>query len=676
MISVDVGGTFTDVVAMEAGKVRVKKVPTTPDAREKGVLEGLSILGVNDKKIFNHASTAGINAILTRDLPKIGFLTTFGHHDILDMGRGWRPWDAQTDPHWRRSFGDAMRPLVPRYLRRGIRQRTLGSGEVMLDLDVAQAKEELEILKRQGIEGVAICLINAYANGEPERQLRDLAKEVLGDVAVSISSEVSPLAKEFTRASTTVIDTFMKLIFRKYIDGLIQGAEKLGFRGSTNLADCAAMLIPWEFSMLKPFRNIYSGPAAGTVSSAYFGNLIDEDHLICCDIGGTSCDISLVRGGRPTVRTEFEIEPDLVVNTLANEIFTIGAGGGSIVHVSPTGQLTVGPDSVGADPGPACYGKGGKTLTVTDLCLLIGILDAGEFLGGEMAIHPELAEQAVKRLDIKLTDDEKVRYSYALTLYNISEGIVDVCVSLGVDPREYSLVAYGSAGPMLLPPLMEELRVKRVIVPPHPGAFSALGLLSSDLVFTNERTAYTILTPDKAEAIDMVYQELEEEMFRQIGKREGMEVERTFDGMYAGQTSTTSLIPVPPGKITAKTIEQMIGNYNDEYEKRAGNKFEYIPVMGVNYRCRIVSPLPKAEYQELPARTGGKPEVKRKRVLSYLKNAKGSEIEVAEFEREELMRGDTIEGPAVIREPMSTTHILERQKATIGKYGEIRIEMR
>jgi len=174
----------------------------------------------------------------------------------------------------------------------------------------------------------------------------------------------------------------------------------------------------------------------------------------------------------------------------------------------------------------------------------------------------------------------------------------------------------------------------------------------------------------------MVYQELEEEMFRQIGKREGMEVERTFDGMYAGQTSTTSLIPVPLAKITAKTIEQMIGNYNDEYEKRAGNKFEYIPVMGVNYRCRIMSPLPKAEYQELPARTRGKPDVKRKRVLSYLKNAKGSEIEVAEFEREELMRGDTIEGPAVIREPMSTTHILEGQKATIGKYGEIRIEMR
>ena len=676
MISVDVGGTFTDVVAMEAGRVRVKKVPTTPDAREEAVLEGLRVLRIEDKKTFNHASTAGLNAILTRQFPRIGFLTTFGHHDILDMGRGWRPWDAQTDPNWRRSFGDAGRPLVPRYLRRGIRERVLSSGEVFLDLDVSQAKEELEILKRQQIEGIAICLINAYANGEHERQLRSLAKEVLGDIAISISSEVSPLAKEFTRASTTVIDTIMKLIFRKYLDNLIRGTEKLGFGGSTHLADCAAMLIPWEFSMLKPFRNIYSGPAAGTVSCAYFGNLINKNNLICCDIGGTSCDISLVREGRPTVRTEFEIEPDLVVNTLANEIFTLGAGGGSIVHVTPAGQLMVGPESVGADPGPACYNKGGKVLTVTDLCLLIGILDPSGLLGGEIALAPELAMDAVKRLSIKLADDEKIRYSYALTLYNISEGIVNVCISLGVDPREYSLIAYGSAGPMLLPPLMEDLKVRCVIVPPSPGAFSALGLLSSDLVFTNERTAYTVLTPEKAEAIDEVYKELEEEMFKQIGNRDGMEVERTFDGMYSGQTWSTSLIPVPSGRISGETVEQMIANYNDEYEKRAGNKFEYLPVVGVNYRCRIRSHLPKVEYEEIPTRTKGKPEVKRKRLFSYLKDAEHNDIEVEEYDRRELLCGDILEGPAIIREAMSTTHIVKGQKATIGKYGEIYVEWR
>jgi N-methylhydantoinase A len=676
MISVDVGGTFTDVVAMEAQKVRVKKVPTTLAAREEAVLEGLRVLGIKDKKIFNHASTAGLNAILTRQFPRIGFLTTFGHHDILDMGRGWRPWDAQTDPNWRRSFGDAGRPLVPRYLRRGIRERVLSSGKVFLDLDISQAREELEILKRQQIEGIAICLINAYANGEHERQLRSLAKEVLGDIAVSISSEVSPLAKEFTRASTTVIDTIMKLIFRKYLDNLIRGAEKLGFRGTTHLADCAAMLIPWEFSMLKPFRNIYSGPAAGTVSGAYFGNLINENNLICCDIGGTSCDISLVRAGKPTVRTEFEIEPDLVVNTLANEIFTLGAGGGSIVHVSPVGQLMVGPESVGADPGPACYNKGGKELTVTDLCLLIGILDPDGFLGGEIALVPEIAMDAVRRLSIKLTDDEKISYSYALTLYNISEGIVNVCISLGVDPREYSLIAYGSAGPMLLPSLMEDLKIRSVIVPPNPGAFSALGLLSSDLVFTNERTAYTVLTPDRAEDIDKVYKELEEEMLKQIGNRDGMEVERTFDGMYSGQTWSTSLVPVPSGKITGKTVEQMIANYNGEYEKRAGNKFEYLPVVGVNYRCRIISQLPKIKYEEIPVRTKGKPQVKRKKVLSYLKDAEQNDIEVKEYERKELLCGDIVEGPAIIREAMATTHVVKGQKATIGKYGEIYIEWR
>ena len=332
MISVDVGGTFTDVVAIEAGKVKVKKVPTTPEAREKGVLEGLAALGVQNKKMFNHASTAGLNAIITRVLPKIGFITTLGHRDMLDMGRGWRPKEALTDPYWRRSFGDAAKPLVPRYLRRGVRERILSTGEVLVDLDIAQAREELEILKRQNIEGVAICLINAYVNSVHEVILRDLVKDIFGDIPVSISSEVSPLAKEFTRASTTVVDTFMKLILGKYINNLVNGAEKLGFKGDTHLADCAAMLIPWKFSLLKPFRNVFSGPAAGTVSSAYFGKLINKDHLICGDIGGTSCDISIIRNNQPSVHKESEIEHDLIINTLANEIFTIGAGGGSIIQ--------------------------------------------------------------------------------------------------------------------------------------------------------------------------------------------------------------------------------------------------------------------------------------------------------------------------------------------------------
>lgn len=673
MISVDVGGTFTDVVAVEKGKVRVKKLPTSK-TREKAVLEGLAALGVKDKKTFNHASTIGLNSILTRNLPKIGFLTTWGHRDILDMGRGWRPLDALTNPSWRRSFGDAMRPLVPRYLRRGIKERILQTGEVLIDLDAAQAREELETLKRQNIEGIAICLINAYVNNDHEVRLRELVKEVLGDIPVSISSEVSPLAKEYTRASTTVVDTFMKLIMGQYVDNLLKGAEKLGFRGNTNLADCAAMLIPHKFSMQKPFRNIFSGPAAGTVSAAYFGRLINEEHLICCDIGGTTSDISIVREGKPTVRTEFEIEQDMIVNTLANEIFSIGAGGGSIVHVSPTGELLVGPESAGGDPGPACYDKGGKSLTTTDICLLIGIVDADRFMGGEMPLYPKLAREAVERLNIKLPNEEKIRFAYAVALNNIAEGITDVCVSSGVDPRDYSLLAYGSAGPMLLPALLEELRVKRVIVPPNPGAFSALGLLSTDLVFTNERTAYMVLTPDKAEKIDKVYQELEDVMIKEIGKREGIEIERTFDGMYVGQTWTTSLVSMPAGRITAETIREMIANFNTEYEKRAGNKFEYLPVMGVTYRSRIMVPLPKAPYEKVSQRQAGRPKTQRKKVLSCIKDSKGNDIEVSEYDREELMLGDVIKGPAIIREPMSTTHILEGQKAVIGKYGEIYVE--
>lgn len=670
MIGVDVGGTFTDVVSVRNGEIKTVKVPTDTINTEQGVLSGAAQVDVGDAAVFNHASTHGLNAVITRRLPKIAFLTTFGHRDILDMGRVWRPAEGAMDPSWRRSFGDASRPLVPRYLRRGIRERMLADGTTLISLDESQARQELQVLRKCGVEGVAICLINAYVNNDHEQWLRKLAQEELGDIPISISSEVSPLAKEFARASTTVIDVFMQLIYGKYTERLDSGLRDLGFSGELNFADCAAQLVRSDVAMEHPYRIVFAGPAAGTVSSAHFGNMIGAKNLLCADVGGTSCDISLVTAGEPFVNTTFELEHDLIVNALSNEVTSIGAGGGSIVSISDVGEVRVGPASAGSTPGPACYGNGGTQPTMTDVFLLMGILNAGEFAGGSMSLNQADAESAFATLDSPFEVPELVRFAFNIGIANIAEGVFSIAIQNGVDPRDYSLVAYGAAGPMMLPAVLGQTHAREVIVPPHPGLFSALGLVSSDLVYSDSRSAYTLLTADAAGTVNSVYQEMEARLREQIGDRHGdLKFVRSYDGRLSGQTWETPFIDVPDGEIDEACVEVMVANFHSAYEDRAGNRFEALPVQGVTYRLQAVIPSEKVSYPEIAGRTAGEhPTPIRHTTIKYLTD---TDLTAAEYNRSTLLAGDTITGPAVIREPLSTTFMLPEQIATIGTFGEI-----
>ncbi|WP_025778243.1 hydantoinase/oxoprolinase family protein [Brevibacterium sp. VCM10] len=674
MIAVDVGGTFTDVVGWKDGKILTTKVSTEYGDVAAPVLTGAERLGVKESTVFNHASTHGLNAVITRKLPKIGFLATEGHRDILDMGRVWRPSEAILDPGWRRSFGDASAPLVDRYLRRGIRERMLADGEALFPLDEDQAREEIEVLGRCGVTGVAICLINAYVRPAHEERLRELVREILGDVPVSISSEVSPLAKEYARASTTVVDTLMKIIYSDYTDRLGSGLRELGFSGSLNFADCAATLVPAEQAMKRPFRIVFSGPAAGTVAGAHFGGLIGTADLLCADVGGTSCDISVVTGGEPSVDTSFELEHDLVVNALANEISSIGAGGGSIVHVGANGEILVGPDSARAEPGPACFGRGGTAPTTTDTCLMVGILDPEGFAGGELEIDRSLSEAAFESLDCGFGLAQRVRYAYEMAVHTMAEGLFNVTIKNGIDPRDYTLMAFGAAGPMLLPAVMDALQCKEVVVPPSPGLFSALGLLSADQVFTVDRSAYLMLDASNAERIDEIFTEMEQELRDQAPAGAEVEYFRSMDAHLFGQSWETPFVPVPDGRLDAEAVETMLANFHDTYEARSGNRFEAMPAEGVTFRMRAVVATDKIEYPLLPQRSSGGPRATGERVLRFL----GEETEdgfaeqtAAVYPREELLAGDVIDGPAIINEDLSTTHIGAGQVATIGAYGQI-----
>jgi N-methylhydantoinase A len=671
VLGVDVGGTFTDVVSVRDGVISVTKVPSNPSDPAAPVVEGGRRLGLSGQGVFNHASTMGLNAVITRTLPKVAFLTTEGHRDMLDRGRVWRPPAAQTDTSWRRSFGDVARPLVPRYLRRGVTERLLSDGSLYLSLDEEQARAQLEVFARCNVEGVAICLINAYVNDVHERRLRELVAEVLGpQLPVSISSETSPLAKEYARASTTVIDVFMKLIFTRYAHALDDELRSSGFDGNLNFADCAATLLPWAEALEKPFRIVFAGPAAGTMSSASLGEVMGEGNLICCDVGGTSTDISLVRDGQPFVNNTFELEHDLIINALSTEISSVGAGGGSIVSISPSGDVRVGPASAGSDPGPACYGRGGTAPTITDACLLMGILDPDDFAGGELALDAQAARRAFEGLDTKLSLDERIAFAYRIAATNIAEEVANVAIRHGADPRDFSLVAYGAAGPMLLPAALELMHVPRVIVPPHPGLFSALGLLSSDLVYYDSRSAYVMLTDEQTPAIAAVFEQMERRLRERAGVgSEAGTVRRSFDGRLYGQSWETPFVEVAPGPIEAQS---MVAGFHDAYERRYGNRFEYVPVQGVSYRVELVIDSEKVEFRALES-DGRQPLPPPLRTVS-IRYLEGDALEAAEYARDSLGVGAEIAGPAVIREGLSTTLVCPRQIARVGSFGEIVIE--
>lgn len=668
MFGVDVGGTFTDVVAIVNGEIKVTKVPSVPDSPQDAVLEGARRLGVSQARVFNHASTKGLNAVITRKLPKIAFLTTEGHRDILDGGRSWRPFDKQMNPGWRRGFGDASRPLVPRYLRRGVKERLLASGEVLIELDEADARAQLELFKRCNIEGLAICLLNAYVSGVHEVRLLELAREILGDIPISVSSLTSARAKEYSRATTTVIDVMMKLVYDSYAHELDAGLRAQGFTGELNFADCTAALLPWQEALGHPYRIVFAGPAAGAASCQRLGQAMREANLICCDVGGTSTDVALIMNGAPFLNDSFEIEYDMLINALATEVSSVGAGGGSIVSVSASGDIEVGPASAGALPGPACYGRGGVLPTVTDACLLMGILQAEDFAEGQLQLEYSKAEAAFASLSSPLPFAQRVNFAWRIALNNIAEEVTNITIRHGADPRDFSLLAYGAAGPMLLAGALELLQVKQIIVPPHPGLFSALGLLSTDLVYTAARSAYLMLSEGNAEAINLMFESMEAELRGKAGPDAQVEIKRSFDGRLAGQSWETPFVDVPDGKLDAAALVRMSENFHAEYLRRNGQDFPYIPVQGVSYRVQLIEQTKKYEYRAATLQLELVPKSCGKRELRYL----SAEPVMAElYQRSELVPGMSLRGPAIVQEALCTILVMPGQELSVGSFHEL-----
>jgi N-methylhydantoinase A len=433
--------------------------------------------------------------------------------------------------------------------------------------------------------------------------------------------------------------------------------------------------MPWRDALQQPFRIVFSGPAAGTTSGARLGEALGEGNLICADVGGTSTDVSLVEDGKPFVNNTFSLEHDLIINALSTEISSVGAGGGSIVSISSAGDVVVGPASAGADPGPACYGRGGTQPTITDACLLMGILDPDGFAAGEMALDIDFARASFERLDSPLSVSERISYAFRIAVNNIAEEVTNVAIRHGVDLRDFTLLAYGAAGPMLLPAALDQLHVKRLVIPPYPGLFSALGLLATDLVYYESQSAYMVLIPEAAPEIARMFAAMERKLRGRVPEAaQGVTLRRTFDGRLLGQSWETPLVDVPDGPVDATAVEAMVANFHDAYESRYGNRFPAVPVQGVTYRVQLVVPIDKVEYQAMAAGPAAEASAARPSRTIELRHLGSAPISAPEYEREALEPGMRLGGPAIVREGLSTTFVCPGQLATVGRLGEIAIE--
>ena len=680
-IGIDVGGTFTDLVAVDecTGRFVTIKAPSTPEDQSSGLMEAVAATGIEGKDITSiiHGCTVTINAVLTRTGVKTGLLTTDGFRDVLVMGRGQRPSSAQFDPRWRRSFSDSMQPLIPRYLRRTVSERVDCDGRVFIPLNTEDVGRELAFLDKCGVEALAICLFNSYISPQHEQRLGQMARELLPHTYISVSSEVHPAFKEFPRLSTCVLNAYVGPVMDRYLSHTEERLQEFGYKGALLVMQSNGGLIVSSVVRERPVYTVQSGPVGGAVAARYIGEITGEPNLIAMDIGGTSCDVTIVTAGQNTVTPELEIEHDLMVSLPSIQVKSVGSGAGSIAWIDRLGALKVGPQSAGSMPGPACYGRGGTQATVTDALVLRGTLIPQHFLGGGMKIYPQEAGRAMgplgQHLGFNLAQTGKAVCDVLVA--SVSEAAKEISLYSGIDRGDYYMLAYGSAGPVFASEVGREIGVKGVIVPPFPGEMCAFGLVMSDLRLDWGESVVKQLGTLLVKELAAVYQRLEArvlEMFQRQGiDPDQVVLNRYFDGRYMGQTWDTFSVPVPSGEIGGACKEEMSQNFHQAHKRSWGYN---LPTYSVKLIMARVSGTAAREKPQLPhIESGGESpqEAFLEDAQVYFDREEHSTVPL--YQREKLKSGNRIKGPAIIQQRTSTTVLLHGDEAVVDTYGNLRI---
>jgi N-methylhydantoinase A len=658
-LGVDSGGTFTDICLFDddSGRVEVWKVSSTPDDPSRGIAQGLREsaarigLAPADIGYFGHGTTVATNALIQHRGAKTGLITTQGFRDLLEIGRQKRPdlYDLQADK---------PPTLVARDLRLDVPERVRHDGSVETPLDEPALRAAVRTLRAAGVEAVAVCFLYGFVRTEHEATARRILAEEFPEAFACVSHDVAPEFREYERMSTTVVNAYLGPVMRGYISRLAERLVRLGLKVSPHLTQSNGGVIGFETAARLPVRAVLSGPSTGVVAAQAVGRMAGFEDLIAFDMGGTSTDVALLRGGVCRLASEAVVH-GYPIKAPMLDIHTVGAGGGSIAFVDNGGLLKVGPRSAGASPGPVCYGNGNQEPTVTDANVVLGTLHPTHLLGGRMPVDRALALAAIGRLAERMGMDPMAAAQGILSVViaNMARAIRVVSVQRGHDPRDYTLVAFGGAGPLHAARLAKELEIGRILVPRNPGILCAMGLLLTDLradfATTRLRTLGSAALPDVEAAFLLLHQQAEAWFAAEGIAPEARRTMRTVDMRYAGQNYELA-VPVPEGAISRATLDRLADGFAEVHQRMYGFVAEGEPVQLVTFRVEATGLVRKAVFE--PRAMGGADAagavIGRRDV--WLAEAGGS-TSCLVYDRERLHAGNRIAGPAVIEQMDATT---------------------
>lgn len=671
-LGVDTGGTFTDVCLYDdvTSEIAVVKVSSTPGDPGQAVIDGLraAVRAVSDDDMapisyLTHGTTVATNSLLEGRGAKTGLITTRGFRDLLELGRQRRP----------RLYDLTARkpsPLAARDLRREVDERVRFDGSVETALDTEQVRAEVRRLREEGVESVAVCFLYSYLRPDHERAVRQVLEEELPGVFISTSHEVLPEFREYERLSTVVINAFIGPVMQGYLSQLRSRLRELGLAVTPQVTQSNGGVMSFQMAEQLPVRTVLSGPSTGVVGAARLSLAAGVPDIITFDMGGTSTDVALVNGGRPTSSNGMLLDGRPVRAPML-DINTVGAGGGSIAWIDEGGHLKVGPRSAGADPGPACYGLGNEEPTVTDANVVLGILNRQALLGGAMPIDASLSFAAVERLGARLglSAVETAQGIISVVTANMARAIRVISVQRGYDPVDYALVAFGGAGPLHSGRLADELGMSRTLVPQRPGALSALGMLMTDVRSDFTRTHLTKLEDGASGWLAGAFAELEREAAEWAEHErlapEVRSLRRAADLRYAGQNYELT-VSLPDGAVDEGWMARVRGLFHEAHRARYGYASPDSVVELVTIRVEVSGRVPHAEFPVCPpaaspvesARVGSRP--------VYLPEL-GARVECPLYDRALLGPGHVVEGPAVIEQYDTTTFVLPRQRAVVDE---------
>jgi N-methylhydantoinase A len=673
-LAVDVGGTFIDFALLDesTGELTIEKQPATASRLAEELLAGLDRLPAQAAEIGRlfHGTTVAINAVLQERGVTVGLVTTRGFRDVLAIGRGSRP-------EIYNFFYMPPPPLVPRYLRREVTERTAADGAELTPLDLGELDREVDWLVAHGAEAIAVCFLHSYADPTHERNAIARIRSRHPELSVTASSEVATEWREFERTSTTVLNSYIQPPFASYLADLSERLAQAGYTRPFALMQSNGGVIDSSRAAALPIRTLESGPAGGVIGARALAERLGAANVICTDVGGTSYDVALIEDGQILERTDTKVGGRPVVGA-GIDIVSIGAGGGSIAWIDHRGAVKVGPQSAGAHPGPACFGHGGEEPTVTDCHLVLGRLDPANFLGARMQLDVGAAERAIEERiadRIGATREQAADGILAIAETNMTYAIRAITVERGLDPREFTLVAYGGGGGLFAAATAQELEVPTVVIPRHPANFSAWGILTSDY---RDDAAHTRVRALREDALDGFVADLRElarrattDLVEYGFDEQRLEYQYRTDARYAGQEHT---ITVPLDSDWVGDGSTLLAGLRDRFvglhQQLYGHGEADAPIEVVTTRCRAIASVEHPRFGEWVVDEPGAPTGERP---VYFRDA-GEFLDTPVYDRSKLARDQRVEGPAIVEEWTSTIVVPPGWSARTDSLGNVILE--